>query len=373
MTKSAADRAEVRFKQLCCLGLSGEAIMPALLDEVRTIIPSYGGNFFFADADGALGNFCDDNPESPKVAALYLEQFHDRPNTGGISFTEAMHTDFGVTSLEEALLIDIDTFRRNDFYNLIMRPLGYDGFLRLTVREPGRRLGLGSLTVHRSPGEAQFTAADRRRLAALEPFVAHALSHNGEDDEHLVDSGKNGLIVADSEGTPIYFSCEGRRLLFLATHPRYAPDAVERGAMVLPPALVQICRGLAEVFCDGASTTAPAHHCRNVWGGFSFRAQWLEGAMSQAGLIGITVNHQEPLPIKLLRRAGELPLSPRQAEICVLLAQGLSHEDVAERLSVSKHTTIAHGRIIYERLGVHSRTELLGALLADQAPPGSVH
>ena len=68
-----------------------------------------------------------------------------------------------------------------------------------------------------------------------------------------------------------------------------------------------------------------------------------------------------------------MPLSPRQAEICALLAQGLSHEGIAERLSLSRHTAIAHGRVIYERLGVHSRTELLGALLADQAPSGSMH
>ena len=373
MTKSAADRAEVRFKQLCCLGLGGEAVMPALLGELRTMIPSFGGNFFFADENGALINVCDDNPESPKLARLYLEKFHDRPTTGGVSFTQAMHNDLGVNGLEEALIVDVDTFRRNDFYNLIFRPLGYDEFLRLTVREPGRRLGLGSMTVFRSPGEAPFTAADRRRLAALEPFVAHALTDHGTGGVPLVDSGKNGLIVANGEGAPIYFSREGRRLLFLATHPRYVPDAAERGSAVLPPALAQICRDLVLVFEDKAPAAAPAYQCQNVWGGFSFRAQWLEGATPQSGLIGITVSHQEPLPIKLLRRASELPLSPRQAEISALMAQGHSLDEIAGRLGLSKHTAVAHGRTIYEKLGVHNRSELLGALLADQAPPEFMH
>ena len=63
MVKSSASRAEARFKQLSCLGLGGEAVMPALLNELHALIPFFCGNFDFADANGALANICFDNPE----------------------------------------------------------------------------------------------------------------------------------------------------------------------------------------------------------------------------------------------------------------------------------------------------------------------
>jgi DNA-binding CsgD family transcriptional regulator len=75
------------------------------------------------------------------------------------------------------------------------------------------------------------------------------------------------------------------------------------------------------------------------------------------------VRHQEPLPVKLVRRVGELPLTRRQAQVCTLKASGASLENIAEQLGVSKYTTITHGRWIYNKLGVHNRTELVNKLL----------
>lgn len=56
MAKSAAVRAEARFKQLCCLGLGGEAAVPALLYELHALIPSFSNSFQFADQKGMLAN-----------------------------------------------------------------------------------------------------------------------------------------------------------------------------------------------------------------------------------------------------------------------------------------------------------------------------
>ena len=120
--------------------------------------------------------------------------------------------------------------------------------------------------------------------------------------------------------------------------------------------------------CDRAKTPpaapAPSYHCRNIWGGFNFRAQWLEGIEAASGLIAITVGHQEPLPIRLIRNAERLPLSRRQAEICVLMAAGFSHEKIAERLGISHHTVNEHGRWIYNKLDVHNRVELVNKVLS---------
>jgi len=61
---------------------------------------------------------------------------------------------------------------------------------------------------------------------------------------------------------------------------------------------------------------------------------------------------------------GELPLSRRQAEVCILVANGTSVDNIASQLGISKHTAVAHGRWIYNRLDVHNRTELANKLLS---------
>ncbi|HET8701811.1 MAG TPA: hypothetical protein VFL97_09125 [Nitrococcus sp.] len=37
--------AETRIKQLCCLGLGGEAAIPAVLAELHALIPSYANSY----------------------------------------------------------------------------------------------------------------------------------------------------------------------------------------------------------------------------------------------------------------------------------------------------------------------------------------
>jgi DNA-binding CsgD family transcriptional regulator len=367
MAKSTADRAEARFKQLCCLGLGGEAAMPALLNELRTIVPSYGISFFFADERGGIANVFDENPETPRILPLYLQEFEGRTDRElGMSFSSAMRGEFGVHDLEEVMTIDPRSYRRTDHYNLIMRPLGYDASIRLIVREQGRGRGLGAPVLFRSVGEQAFSAEEKRRLGRLESFFAHALTVKSTREIALDDGDRRGLIIANAAGKAIYASVEGRRLLFYATYPRTGHPG-NQGSIPLPPAVVRLCRSLWSVFSGRPAAMAPVYHHRNIWGGFTFRAQWLEGPDSASGFIGITVSHEEPVSVKLVRRVGELPLSPRESEVCLLMANGESNEEIAERLGISRHTAIAHGRWIYNKLDVHNRAELVQKLLTTAA------
>jgi LuxR family maltose regulon positive regulatory protein len=51
------------------------------------------------------------------------------------------------------------------------------------------------------------------------------------------------------------------------------------------------------------------------------------------------------------------PLSPREMEILRLIAQGLSNNDISERLFLALDTVKGHNRRIFEKLGVQRRTE----------------
>jgi two-component system, NarL family, nitrate/nitrite response regulator NarL len=50
-------------------------------------------------------------------------------------------------------------------------------------------------------------------------------------------------------------------------------------------------------------------------------------------------------------------LSPREAQVLELLAEGLSNRDIAERLGISRHTAKFHVNAILDKLGATTRTE----------------
>jgi DNA-binding NarL/FixJ family response regulator len=52
-----------------------------------------------------------------------------------------------------------------------------------------------------------------------------------------------------------------------------------------------------------------------------------------------------------------LALSPRLRQILILIAQGLSNDEIAAHLALSPNTIKFHVRALYARLGVHNRVE----------------
>jgi DNA-binding CsgD family transcriptional regulator len=236
--------------------------------------------------------------------------------------------------------------------------------MRLMVREGGSGRALGCVTLYREARDRPWSSEDKRRLAGLESFFAQALRTESKNEGPLAESGTCGLIIADRTGKPIHLSREGRHLLYLATHPNFTPNADFTRLGMLPPPLVRICRDITRLYSDDAVRSAPVYHHRNIWGGFRFEAQWLSAGDPASGLIGITVLHQEPVGLRLAKRVAELPLTRRQAQVCLLMANGFSNAAIAARIGIAKDTAIAHGRWIYDKLDVHNRAELVNKLLA---------
>ncbi len=52
-------------------------------------------------------------------------------------------------------------------------------------------------------------------------------------------------------------------------------------------------------------------------------------------------------------------LTPREEEVLELLAEGLSNEEIADRLVISRHTVARHRENLMGKLNLHSRSELV--------------
>ena len=53
----------------------------------------------------------------------------------------------------------------------------------------------------------------------------------------------------------------------------------------------------------------------------------------------------------------ENPLTPREHEILLLIAEGLSNREIGERLFVSENTVKTHSSRLFEKLGVNRRVQ----------------
>jgi DNA-binding CsgD family transcriptional regulator len=92
---------------------------------------------------------------------------------------------------------------------------------------------------------------------------------------------------------------------------------------------------------------------------------FLEAVARWVGLVGERAIHVEQLTQQATeagyRAAAKQfveALTPRQREIAVLIAQGLSNQQIAQRLVITPGTTANHVASILERLGVQNRTQV---------------
>ena len=61
-------------------------------------------------------------------------------------------------------------------------------------------------------------------------------------------------------------------------------------------------------------------------------------------------------------------LSPREAEVAKLVLRGTSTRAISHALHISGHTVQDHLKTVFDKVGVHSRRELVGHLLRPQEP-----
>lgn len=78
-----------------------------------------------------------------------------------------------------------------------------------------------------------------------------------------------------------------------------------------------------------------------------------------AALRSLLVSEEDAATEDAATPAGPTKLSKRQKQLILMLDQGLSNRDIAEKLEISEHTVKVHFWRLFRRLGVNSRTQAL--------------
>ena len=343
------------IRQLCCLGLGGQIIMPELLRALHVLIPSSFNMFLWADENYQISNLYSENGETYSMQSLYLREFYNSKEVQAYNttFSEAMRTGRGWRSSERLGR----EFLSSDIFNNLLQPCGIRHSVEVTIWEMGR--GLGSVVLNRAPGEKPFSNEDEMRLRSLIPYIAHGLRGTRDLRGEPTPSGESGTLIVDKQDKIVQFCPEGKRLLMLATH-----TGISRSDAPIPDssALKRLCANLRGNL-RGQSQPVPMQRQRNAWGEFVFRAYPLSTDSEVDGSIAVVIERHEPMPITLMRTMRTLPVTAREREVCLLLSYGYTHSMIGQRMHVSKHTATDYVRKIYDKLDVRSQDQLMKKLI----------
>ncbi len=345
----------VYLRQLCCSGLPKEVVVPEFLQAIQAVIPS--GSNTLSGVDESLRSSYHitevPHPEMDEVISAIISSFFTPQR---LCLAASWFRSNPV--LTEPEMLD-KTFYMSDLYNVVYRRYDQHHVLIAPVKQTGKSAAM--LGIYRPRQHKPFNNREQALCMQLVPYLAHALAGNDQDIRYG-RPGANGIIVMDRQGKILYLTSEAKALLTLACYPVLSLAARRQEAGVSAQ-LARVCQNLHAI-AQGKQARPPSWNHTNGRGRFTFRASWLDKLnYEQDRLIGVTIQHQEPLVLQILRALRSLPLSPTQKEVALLLAQGMSTVNICQKLHIKTTTFKDHTSTIYRKLDIQQREDLLPLLL----------
>ena len=369
-----SSRSIAALRALCGLGLHAEVLVPAVLEALHQVVPSYRNLFDWTDTQGRLVRYFIEGPIDAVIAQLYFDEFHNRREGEAMPRFETLRRlPPGVRGADE---LSHEGFFRSALYNEIWRPQGFHTRLEAVVRGHDGRL-LGSLVLYRKPGDPRFAPDDERRLAAVLPAFAAGLQVDGPamaDDRHVAGPEPVESLLLTLRGQVCHASAGAHRLLLMAEGGA-SRDSLSRplellGGRLLPMLLSRL-QEQARALAGHIATPPPSITHETAAGQFVASGRLLRGlGHEQPPLAQVLLRRLEPHRVALERALRVLPLTPGQMAVCRQLYKGHSHAQISSHLGVAPATVVDHVRKVHRALDVRSALELRAVVDSAIHAPG---
>jgi DNA-binding CsgD family transcriptional regulator len=275
------------------------------------------------------------------------------------------------TTLKIGDSISIRDWDRSDFYNNFILPQHLYWVLFLTLRWKNNLEGMISLW--RSKKHPDFEDRDISKAEMLAPYLMVAInnirliSQFNAWEKHISSAdGANGvgLLWLDHKFTPSIFNAKARDIcLRLFSEMPYDTFNLEKGEFPIPSYIIQDCSDLLDSHkAEQHTILLPKERIISTASGNKFRLEysliWKAGQISSVPNFIVTLSDitDEKKPQTTLQ--GGSHLSRRELDVIRCLISGLSCDEIAEKLYISKLTVRTHIKNIHRKLGTKSRIEL---------------
>jgi DNA-binding CsgD family transcriptional regulator len=328
--------------------ISSESLPERTLKSILTLIPNEMTAFdrFGADGDyrGSLW-YSPAGTVSQESVQVLGEVIHDHPY-----FADAIRTpDEGTFRVSD--FVSLNAFHKTSVYNEFYKQFGGDSQITCAVRTSDTSLVTCSIL----RPNLDFTDREYSLLKFLTPHLAAAFRNDramkqlANERRYLATAVNRGVIVIDGEGAIVFINRIAEELL-----ETYFADFVHN---VLPDALQQhIEKDAANI--QGKGIYAPPQPFRIK----RQQSELMVSSIFDGQMRELTLLFEE----RVERSPGELcciGLTPREAEVLILMSRGKTDREIAILCAISVRTVQKHAEHLYVKLGVETRTAAVMAAM----------
>jgi DNA-binding CsgD family transcriptional regulator len=359
MQQQKAEQVRREIVRLCHAGLNSRTLWIEILKRLRTVIPIDVSFFTTTDPATLLftGTVVDEILE--RVTPQFIENEFLQDDVNKFSWLARHATPVG--GLIQATQRELDQSPR---YREILAPLALGDELRAALITSGACWGF--LCLHRDRSSPQFTSAEVAFIGRLTPHIAEGLRKAlllGSTTASKVPEEPGLLLLAEDLSVVAITSAAERWLSEIAE--------VDRSRkLAWPSAISAVVARLQEIERNNEVSPAllPKVRLRTASGHWLvLHASRLSGPSTQAQIAVIFEVAQPAEITPLIVQAYDL--SKRESEIMQSVLRGLSTVEMSATFQISSNTVQDHLKVIFEKVGVRSRRELVGQIFAQQYQP----
>lgn len=260
----------------------------------------------------------------------------------------------GPGAYHDAPIHDTTAREQLRIYQEVFRPVGIDRQMALSAPLPlGEAMLITGHTHQDAPG---YDGSRHELMRLLVPAFEAGLRFR-----HRIQRVHHGLrTAADRLPTPLLiFDADSRERHRNAAFRRLAATEVKTNDLALQAQA--LARDLmCHVSGDGAQNDSRSP-VETQTGGFVLRGYYDRSLFSDPSVL-VTAERAAPLP-PIAGVVQATSLTSRQAEVALLIAEGRSDQEIADRLFISVHTARRHSAAVLKGLDVPSRAGVALALL----------
>jgi DNA-binding CsgD family transcriptional regulator len=256
--------------------------------------------------------------------------------------------------------------RQSGRYRNFLRPKGFEDELRAVLRIGDATWG--SLALWRASASRPFTTKETELVAGLSSPIAEALRSRFRPTEPLgglVRAEAPGVLLFDRDARLVSVNDRAREWLDEVPHDIGLPSDFGIEVPIWMHVVVLRAGAIVHGNGDGTARTRVRTN-RGLW--LTCHASCLRDAHGSGGHISVALDAAKPAAIAPII-VEAFDLTTREQQIARLIARGLGTSEIAAELFLSVHTVRDYVKVIFQKVEVSSRGELVAKLFAEFYEP----